>query len=324
MDEDDFIHRLALQFPSVGDVIGIGDDCAVIPAGSDISWLITTDALVEGVHFLKDQISPKDLGYKTIAVNVSDITAKGGVSKYAFLSIAVPKSIEMTWMNEYMEGIKEICNKWGILLLGGDTVGSKRDIFINLTLVGTAPTKQIKYRDQAKTGDLICVTNYLGDSGGGLKALQGGNTSDAPSLINEHFCPPVRPEFGPWLSAQAGVHAMMDVSDGLNCYLMHILRKSKKAAVINMEHVPISEALKEACEKNGWDPLSIALTGGEDYCLLFTVCPTDFDRIQNAFQKTFGMPLFTVGYIENPPERLIYRKQGAQVETNFSNFNHFQ
>jgi thiamine-monophosphate kinase len=323
MDEEEFIRQLGLQFPSEGEVVGIGDDCAVIPAGPGTSWLITTDALVEGVHFLKDQIPPKDLGYKTIAVNVSDIAAKGGVPKYAFLSIAVPKSIEMAWMHDYMEGIKETCMKWDIHLLGGDTVGSKRDIFINLTLVGTAPTQHIKYRDQAETGDLICVTKYLGDSGGGLKALL-SNISDAPALVNEHFCPVVRPEFGPWLSSQSGVHAMMDVSDGLNCDLMRLLRKSKKSAVIDTEHVPLSKELKEACKQNGWDPLTLALTGGEDYCLLFTVCPTDFDRIQNAFQKTFGMPLFTVGCIENPPERVIYRHQGTQVETDFSNFNHFQ
>ena len=142
--EERFIQYLAKQFPSTSSIVGIGDDCAVIPGEQEMAWLVTTDALVEGVHFLKDQIAATDLGYKTVAVNVSDITAMGGESKYAFLSIALPKAEDSTWVCNVIQGVKDACEKWNILLLGGDTVRIKKEIsFVNLTLMGSAMTARI-------------------------------------------------------------------------------------------------------------------------------------------------------------------------------------
>lgn len=320
--EEDFIAYLKKQFLPKDHAIGIGDDCAVIPYTKETSLLVTTDALVEGVHFLKEEISPEDLGYKTLAVNVSDIAAMGGEPKYAFLSIALPKPVDPLWVQSFIKGIKEACSQWDIQLLGGDTVGSKRDIFINLSLIGAASSKTIKYRSGAKEGDIICVTNTLGDSGGGLKLIL-DKLDRSESLIKAHFRPHVDPKIGIWLAEQKGVHAMMDISDGLNCDLKRMIKSSNKGAYIDLDKLPLSKSLTEICLKEGFDPIELGLTGGEDYCLLLSVSPVDFKEIKASFQKVFGMSLFNIGEIQNSPEEIIYRMSGKLVETNFSNFNHF-
>lgn len=295
--EDTFIEYLAKMFPTMN-----GDDCAVISP----NLLVTTDALVEGVHFLKEQISPQDLGYKTIAVNVSDIVAMGGVPKYGFLSVAFPKTLEDSWIKHLMEGIQEACIKWNIFLLGGNTVGSKRDIFLSMTLVGSA--EKIKYRNTAEEGDIICVSGNLGDSGAGFRALQEGVVNE--KLIRSHFRPEPSVEQGKWLASLSGVHAMMDISDGLDCDLKRLLKASQKGAIIDIDKLPLSEELLKICREREWDPLQLALTGGEDYCLLFTVA------------KEATAPLFPIGTITK--EGLIFQKGGKSISINYPHFDHTQ
>lgn len=323
--EDQFVESLAKLFPSSKGIKGIGDDTAVIPAEGDRAWLVTTDALVEGVHFLKEQISAKDLGYKTVAVNVSDITAMGGDSHYAFLSIAVPRSIGSSWAYEVIEGLKEACDKWHIQLLGGDTVGSKGDLFINLTLIGSAAKSRIKYRDSAQAGDVIAVTGYLGDSGGGFRALQTKIeiNPDARYLIKAHFRPEPFPEQGKWLASHPAVHAMMDISDGLDCDLKRLLKMSKKGAFIDINQIPISPSLSTVSKEKGWDALQLSLTGGEDYCLLCTVDSKSFESLKQAFQQQFKHTLFAIGYIDQSTDQLVYQRNGTVFPIHYSNFSHF-
>lgn len=324
--EEKFIQHLAAHFPSKGPILGIGDDCAVIPGDGEKAWLVTTDALVEGIHFLTAQISPKDLGYKTIAVNVSDITAMGGEPAYAFLSIALPKTIACDWVDSLIQGIKEACEKWNLLLLGGDTVGSKRDLFLNLTLIGSANAATIKYRHQAEPGDVISVSGFLGDSGGGFKALQEQIplTEEVAHLLCAHFRPEPHPDQGKWLAEQKGVHAMMDLSDGLNCDLSRLLKRSKAGAIVETSQLPLSPPLAKVSQEQGWDPLQLALTGGEDYCLLLTLSADAADSIQRSFQEAFGSPLYAIGRITNHPDELIYHQSGAAKQLSYTHFDHFQ
>lgn len=324
--EDHFIEYLKEQFPSTGTPIGIGDDCAVIPCENGKAWLVTTDDLVEGVHFLKDQITPKDLGYKTVAVNVSDIAAMGGEPKYAFLSVALPKTTECLWVRAIIDGIKEACNKWDIHLLGGDTVGSKRDVFLNLTLIGSAAQENIKYRSKAQLGDVICVTGHLGDSGGGLKALQQEilHTKESEYLIHSHFHPEPSLKQGIWLAAHPEVHAMMDISDGLDCDLRRLIKSSQKGAIIEIDSIPISTFLSKACAQEGWNAMQLALTGGEDYCLLFTVPSEALDDLQNSYQKVFNAPFFTLGHITDKTNEILYSQKGEIIQMNYQRYDHFQ
>jgi len=323
--EDSFIEYISKQFPSESNLIGIGDDCAVIPKDNKNAWLITTDALVEGVHFLKDQITAKDLGYKTVVVNVSDIVAMGGTPHYAFLSIALPKTIDGAWAKLIIDGIKEACSKWNILLLGGDTVGSKRDIFINLTLIGSALQNKIKYRNQAQSDDIICVTAHLGDSGAGLKALQTGviKTPDVQRLIDTHFRPEPFPDQGIWLASHHEVHTMMDISDGLDCDLRKLLKSSQKGAVIEVNQIPNSSTLSKVSKEQKWSPLELALVGGEDYCLLLTVAPQAFESLQSAFQCQFHCPLFPIGHINDHKGELKYKRDNEIIQIAYKNYNHF-
>jgi thiamine-monophosphate kinase len=323
--EEGFVQYLSEQFSADLPFVGIGDDAAVIPNGDDKSWLVTTDALVEGVHFLKDHIPPRDLGFKTVAVNVSDIAAMGGEPKYAFLSVALPKSVEFFWLCELMEGIKEGTLQWKLSLLGGDTVGSKRDVFLNLTLIGTAKREHIKYRTGAKPGDVICVTSYLGDSAGGLKALQKKlpKVKEVATLIQAHHRPQPSSEQGVWLGTQPQVHAMMDISDGLDCDLRRILKSSQVGGVVETTKIPLSPSLKRVSTVNQWDPLECALTGGEDYCLLLTVAPKDYENLQQAFQSQFRQCLFDIGYLNSQSEQLLYLREGTLIEINYKSFNHF-
>lgn len=320
--ENNFIEYLVKLFPYHGSIIGIGDDCAVIPMKGKKAWLVTTDALIEGIHFLKEEIPPRELGYKTIAVNVSDIAAMGGEPKYAFLSIALNKTIDCKWMRYMIHGIKEACQKWNIELLGGDTVGSKRDLFLNLALIGSIDKEKIKYRHTAEEGDLICVTGCLGDSGGGLRALQ-EKIKDADYLIHTHFHPEPQPKQGKWLASQGQVHAMMDISDGLDSDLTRLIKSSKKGAVIEITKLPISEQLKQTCIKEGWDALKMALVGGEDYSLLLTISKDAFASISNSFKKQFKTNLVDIGYITKR-SNLIYRKNGKTIKMHYANFDHFK
>ncbi len=324
--EEDFIQYLTKQFPPHKSIVGIGDDCAIIPAEQGMAWLITTDALVEGVHFIKSQIPPSDLGFKCVAVSVSDMTAKGGESKYAFLSVALPKTLESSWLSDLIGGIRQACDQWNVFLLGGDTVESKRDLFFSLTLMGTADLQKIKYRHLAKPGDILCVSGYLGDSGGGLKALQQQlpKTKEVEYLIHAHFHPEPQPSHGIWLAAHSAVHAMMDISDGLICDLRRLLKSSQVGAVIEISNLPISDPLSRSSRDHGWNPLELALTGGEDYCLLLTVVEDAFEEIQHSFQKQFGQPLYPIGRITDQKEELLYQKHNQTVELNYKTFDHFR
>lgn len=323
--EEELIHYLSAQFPSRNAIVGIGDDCAVIPLENGRSQLITTDAMVEGVHFIREQISPSDLGYKTVAVSVSDIAAMGGVPEYGFLTLALPGATDTVWLKSVIEGIGQACSQWNLQLLGGDTVGSKRDIFLSFTLVGSAPNHQIRYRHHAMPGDILCVTGFLGDSGGGFRALQKQlpSTPEIQSLVRAHFHPQPSPEEGSWLATQEGVRAMMDVSDGLDCDLQRLINASQCGAIIEIESLPISDALSHVSRAHGWDAIQLALTGGEDYCLLVTVSSDVFDSVRRNFQAKFGHSLYPVGRVIGQQGRIVYHREGKPVDMQPRRYDHF-
>lgn len=283
MTEFDLIRLLASRFPSSGPALGIGDDCAVIPGDEDL--LVTTDLLAEGVHFLAGRITPYDLGWKSAAVNISDIAAMGGIPRHAFLSIALPKGqtdstsviSDLTGNPAaFADGFAACCHKFGVTLLGGDTSASKDGIFINVTLIGTCPHGSAVLRSGARPGDLICVTGTLGDSAAGLKLLtrmadQVGH--DEALLLQRHCHSEPRVAEGQALRQCPGVHSMMDVSDGVAADLPHILEASGVGATVDVGKLPLSPELRRLCASRGWDPVNLALCGGEDYELLFTVAP---------------------------------------------------
>ena len=277
--------------------VGIGDDCAVIPLSPETGGapasdlLVSTDMLVEGTHFLMEDISPRQLGWKSAAVNISDIAAMGGKPIATFLSLALPKTLPEQWMQEFMEGYNGISEKYGAALLGGDTTCSPDRICINVTVLGTCPRGKAKLRSAARPGDLVCVTGTLGDSAAGLRLILGGQKGAAPRLMDRHYTPTPRVEEGLALSCLPGVHAMMDISDGVGSDLRHILDESGVGARIDTGKLPISKELQALCSEKGWDPKELALSGGEDYELLFTMDP----------QETPDIPYTVIGEITANP-----------------------
>ena len=277
--------------------VGIGDDCAVIPLSPETGGapasdlLVSTDMLVEGTHFLMEDISPRQLGWKSAAVNISDIAAMGGKPIATFLSLALPKTLPEQWMQDFMEGYNGISEKFGAALLGGDTTCSPDRICINVAVLGTCPRGKARLRSAARPGDLVCVTGTLGDSAAGLRLILGGQKGAAPRLMDRHYTPTPRVEEGLALSCLPGVHAMMDISDGVGSDLRHILDESGVGARIDTGKLPISKELQALCSEKGWDPKELALSGGEDYELLFTMDP----------QETPDIPYTVIGEITANP-----------------------
>lgn len=289
MTEFDLIRSIASRFSVPDGITGIGDDCAVIPAASPAlsDTLVTTDLLAEGVHFLRESIPPSDIGYKSAAVNISDIAAMGGIPRWAFLSIALPPDLTASspWLSGFMDGFTACCKRFGVTLLGGDTSASTGGVFVNVTLMGSCPHGTALLRSSARPGDLVCVTGTLGDSAAGLRILtdrtgddatctdQKVQLKDGATLLKRHCRPEPRVTEGQALREHQGVHAMMDVSDGIAADLPHILEASGVGATVDVQSLPLSPELRRLCASRGWDPADLALCGGEDYELLFTIAP---------------------------------------------------
>lgn len=325
LGEFGFIHRFAplFHFNQPG-VEGIGNDCAVIPYRDHLSFLVTTDLLVENTHFIKNQINPLDLGYKSLAVNLSDIAAMGGKPHYAFLSLGLPIETPIEWADAFFAGLRQLATQTGVMLLGGDTTRSSQ-IVINILLIGVIENSLIKRRSQATPGDIICCTGHLGDSGAGLKILLNEIPIDAirQRLIQAHVHPRPHLEEGAWLAAQSGVHAMMDVSDGLAGDIQRIMEESHCGAHLEIERLPVSSELRKACQSLGWSAENMALTAGEDYCLLVTIDPQDFPSIKEAYQRRFQRPLFPLGTILSE-STLIYTYHQKPFILNEEGFDHFK
>ena len=307
------IGRIRELFPAPEGVEGIGDDCAVLPQCSGRDTLVSTDMLVEGTHFLRADIPPYRLGWKSAAVNISDIAAMGGEPVATFLSVALPADLEASWMDEFLRGYADISGRFGVALLGGDTTASPDRICINVAVLGECPSGSARKRDAARPGDLVCVTGTLGDSAGGLKAILEDleRDADVQALIDRHYLPVPRIEEGLRLAAIPGVHAMMDISDGIGSDLRHILEASGVGAEIDVAALPLSPALQRVCTRQSWDATELAVSGGEDYELLFTVDPDA--------EKTLGIPHTVIGKIGATPSFA-----GTTGEPLPAGFDHFK
>lgn len=285
--EFEFIAGIRGIFPQPDGVTGIGDDCAVIPQHEGAETLVSTDMLVEGSHFLLSDISPYRLGWKSAAVNFSDIAAMGGTPVGSFLALALPHDLPDGWTDGFLRGYRDISEQYGFPLLGGDTTASPDRLSICVTVLGKADAGTSVKRSGAKPGDLVCVTGTLGDSAAGLKAVLEGmlRTDEIPYLIEKHYLP--RPRIAEGLALAGRVRSMMDISDGIGSDLRHIMEESGVGMEIDLGALPLSPELRTFCARFGYDPYDFAAGGGEDYELLFTVAPGD--------EPSLGVPHTVIG-----------------------------
>lgn len=327
MGEEQIIARLISTFnaDTPKNVLGIGDDCAVIPVSENLSQVITTDALIEDVHFIKNKISPFDLGFKSLAVNLSDIAAMGAKAKHVFLTLALPQNTDADWLKDFFDGFKSLLSVNNVTLLGGDTVRSPDRLMISVTALGEIQTSKIKYRHTAKAGDIICVTQPLGDSAAGLKCILQNLPSDTntQTLITRHYRPNPQLSVGEFLASSTAVTAMMDLSDGLNADLKKLASATKAGAVIQLENLPLSNELKAVAKLNNWNASDIAAIGGEDYCLLVCVDAKEFSLLQEQYLLTFKKPLYPIGKLTEASQGLVFKLEGKNVHLSGKSFEHF-
>lgn len=323
-----FIDRIAPYGAIRGDgvVKGIGDDCAVIDIHGPEHLLVTTDLLVEKVHFLMEWASAEIFGAKALAVNLSDIAACGGRPMDAFVSIAVPERIELSWLERMYQGMSDLARQYDVNLLGGDTTSSKGDMVINVALTGLVPRDEVLFRHTAQPGDVIAITGPLGESRAGLELLLAGH--ELPSEVVEqlkraHLVP--RPHLieGRNLAASRVCTAAIDVSDGLSSDLWHLCAESGVAAVLHESSIPVSTALGRASHALGVDPLRWILQGGEDYVLLVAL---DADAVEDLKNRAMsdGWALVPIGeFVEGRGMRIV-RANGSVEPVTPTGWDHFR
>lgn len=267
------IGDIRARFPAPEGVRGIGDDCAIIPQHDGMETVVSTDMLVEGAHFLLNDISAWQLGWKSAAVNFSDLAAMGSRPTGSFLAFALPKTLPEGWIEEFMRGYRDISEEYGVPLLGGDTTSSPDRLSICVTVLGECPAGVARCRSYAKPGDLVCVTGTLGDSAAGLAIiLEALERNDY--LVRRHYEPTPRLEEGMILAGCEGVHAMMDISDGIASDIRHIMEESGVGARVDLSKLPLSDELRGFAKTHNKDINKLAVSGGEDYELLFTMDPS--------------------------------------------------
>lgn len=307
-------------------VKAIGDDAAAYEPAAGELVLVTSDLLVERVHFLRPSTSGFNLGHKALAVNLSDIAAMGGTARQAFVSLAVPANCSLSFLEDLYHGMKVLAGEYGVNILGGDTTASKSDLVIGITVTGSVPAAQMLCRDGARPGDNICSSGYLGNSRAGLHLILNHIVPDTTvfeRLFRAHVLPQPCLKQGRFLACSGGVTAAIDVSDGLSSDLWQIARSSRVGACLRADRIPLSDDLQRFCGHFGFDALEYALAGGEDYTLLFTVDPAHMNTIQQDFGEQFGSPLHVIGQITDNGRLEIESAGGQRAPLAPSGWNHF-
>jgi thiamine-monophosphate kinase len=286
----DRIARQVYNAPSV--VLGIGDDAAALLPAPGTLTLVTSDMLLEGVHFDLSFTDPQSLGRKSLSVNLSDLAAMGAQPRQFLLSIALPTGLSLDIIDGFMTGVLEQAERFGATLVGGDTCASLSGLVISITAMGEQVPQRVVKRSGARAGDLVCVTGTLGDSAAGLQALRKGVREGF--LVSRHLDPQPRVAVGVALAEAGVVSAMIDVSDGVLGDLGHICELSGVGARLQLGQLPLSEEYRASC--TGDDPYGLALSGGEDYELLF--CVPEANRGEAAqLVESLGVPFTVIGEV---------------------------
>jgi thiamine-monophosphate kinase len=312
-----------------GVITGIGDDAAVLAPTPGSVLLATTDLVVEDVHFRRASASPRDIGWKAMAVNLSDIAAMGGIPRWALVALALPASAAVEDVEACYAGMREAAAPHGVAIVGGDTSSSPGGWVINVTLLGEHGGTP-RLRSMARPGDAIAVTGTLGRSAAGLADLgrapgsvPGLGASAAAELRAVHLRPTARVAEGAWLGAHPAVHALMDCSDGLATDLGHICRESGVAARIALDRLPISPAVLEAGRVLGGDPIAWATGGGEDYELLLTCEVGAASALVEGLRDATGTSLTVIGEIDRGAPGVVWIDASGTAVAVPAGYEHF-
>jgi thiamine-monophosphate kinase len=320
--------RRVLSGQAPGVVVSVGDDAAVVEPGRH-HGVLTTDMLVENVHFELATISPHDLGYKAVVVNVSDVAAMGGSPRYGLASVGVPDAVEASWVMELYGGMREAADEYAMALVGGDTSGSDR-VVISVTVYGEVGSGRAVTRSGAQPGDRLVVTGALGGAAGGLRLARERpedvkevlGSEWARSLIQALERPVARVGEGQAL-AQAGATSMMDLSDGLSLDLSRLCGESGVGAVVRAADLPVDPGLQELAAVMDVDPRDLTLHGGEDYELLATLPDEAVEDAVRTTGERFGTALSDIGEITEGSLLVLDTPEEGQRPLEPKGWDHF-
>ncbi len=330
LSEDELVAaiRTVLSGETPGVIVGVGDDAAVMEPGTGSS-VLTTDLLVDGVHFERGLISARDLGGEAIAGKVSDHAAVGASPRYALASLALPSDTEAAWVIELYGGMRAACDEYALSLVGGDLSRAER-VVISVTVLGEVARGRAVTREGARAGDAVVVTGSLGAAAAGLAlsrapaqvlsaALSAGW---ARELLDALDRPVARVGEGGTL-AQCGATAMMDLSDGLAKDLSRLCIASGVGARVRLADVPIREVVRVAAAALDLDPMALAISGGEDYELLATIAPMDVEPARERLHDRFGVTLTQVGDVIGRRELVAVDAAGVESTLEPKGWDHF-
>ena len=291
-----------------GLALPIGDDAAVVDVPAGEQAVITTDMLLEDVHFRRDWSDPYSIGWKAAAVNLSDIAAMGATPTFAFLSLGLAEQDTVESLDRLYDGFSDCLHRYGARLAGGDTNSSPHGLVLGVTQMGTVEAGQALTRAGARVGDVLLVTGTLGDAAGGLRLLQEQGALRAEKisrdLVGAHRRPQPRVPAARAAAATGKVHAAMDLSDGLAGDLPKLAAASGVGARIEVSKLPVSDALWRASEALGQEPSALALSGGEDFELLLAVAPADVGVVRAAMRDA-GVSSTVIGEVTRSGLRVV-------------------
>jgi len=326
------IHRLtaSLFHNAATAPIGVGDDAAVLEYNEGEQMVATTDALVEGVHFLCATTSFFDLGYKSVAVSMSDVAAMGAVPRHVLITLCIPNDAIVEDLEQLYRGIDAICRKYDAVVVGGD-VARADQLVINVTVLGAVKRGRALLRSGARSGDLVFVTGALGGSAAGLHLLEHDGSvvvmpDERQRLLTMHLLPQPQVQAGQLLAASQLCTSCNDVSDGLASELTEICEASKCSIVVDRERIPIDSHVRNYAARCKCDPVEWALFGGEDYQLVGSVDRMGAGRLDAQMQAS-GIPFHWIGHVDAPTAdgpAVWLSERGARRKLTAHGYNHFR
>jgi len=320
------INKLPATSPEV--IMGAGDDAGVIKQSYGSYLLATTDSQVEGVHFLSQFTTPKDIGRKAVAVNASDIAAMGGIPTYCLVSLILQKTLQETYIDDLYDGIIEECKRYDIQIIGGN-ISKGRELVVDIFMLGQTTPSRLLLRKGAKPGDKILMTGSLGEAAAGLQLLLNPKleikAEDRKALLSRQFTPTPRLEEARIITSKHRATSMIDISDGLGADLGHICESSKVGARIYEEKIPVKQVVCEVAEKLKKNAWKLAINGGEDYELLFTAPESEVAGIISAVKQGSGTDVSVIGKILPEEEgKWMVLKDGKTVPLPEKGWDHLK
>lgn len=307
-----------------GVIVGPGDDAAVLsPPSPGSVLLLTTDTMVENVHFRRRWISPQDLGWKAMVQNLSDIAAMGGQPRHAVVTVGAPADVDVEFMDSLVDGTNSAAQRYGAAIVGGDLVRSHGPLFVSISLTGQARGDQLLRRSAARPGQALLVTGELGASAAGLAALERGEGARFPAAAHAHLRPEPRLEAAAILASQRLSACAIDISDGLASDATRLAEESGVGIRIDLASIPIAHSCREVAEWLGADAAEMALRGGEDYELLFAVNCDRVDEAKRLLRHQTGVVAYQVGEVTEKEQGLVAVKPDGTVIPLGTGHDHF-